>query len=93
MLTVIATIRSKKGAEENVRQQLVGLVAPTRTENGCVDYILYQDQSDPSTLMFYENWESKTDLDAHMKSPHFKKCFAEIVGLFDIEVHLLTELS
>jgi len=93
MLTVIATIRSKKGAEEKVRQQLVGLVAPTRTENGCVDYILYQDQSDPSTLMFYENWESKTDLDAHMKSPHFKKCFAEIDGLFDIEVQFLTELS
>ena len=93
MLTVIATIRSKKGAEEKVRQQLVGLVAPTRTENGCVDYILYQDQSDPSTLMFYENWESKTDLDAHMKSPHFKKCFAEIDGLFDSEVHLLSELS
>lgn len=51
MLTVIATIRSKNGAEEKVRQRLVGLVAPTRTENGCVDYILYHDQSDPSTLI------------------------------------------
>lgn len=93
LLTVIAKIQAKNDTGDKVRAHLFNLVEPTRKEKGCVDYVLCQDNDNPSVFIFYENWESKTDLDAHMKSPHFKKCFAEIDGLFDIEVHLLTELS
>jgi quinol monooxygenase YgiN len=93
MLTVIAKITAKKEAVEKVAKQLTELVPPTREEQGCIEYSLYQDNSDPTILMVYENWESKIDLDAHMNSKHFKECFAEIDGLFQIEVHLLTEKS
>jgi len=93
MLTVIATIRSKKGAEDKVRRQLIGLVPPTRKEDGCIEYVLYQDQSDTSTLMVYENWESKAHLDAHMQTAHFKECFAVIEGMYELKVQLLSDVS
>jgi quinol monooxygenase YgiN len=93
LLTVIAKITAKKEAVEKVAKQLTNLVPPTRKEQGCVQYSLYQDNDDPAVLMVYERWESKNDLDAHMNTKHFKECFAEIEGLFHIEVHLLTEKS
>jgi quinol monooxygenase YgiN len=92
VLTVIANIKARNDAADKVRARLSKLVEPTRREKGCVEYTLYQDNDNPSVFIFYENWESQTDLDAHMKSPHFKECFAAIEGLFDIEVHLMSEV-
>lgn len=92
-LTVIARITAMKEETEKVAAQLTILVPPTRKEKGCLHYSLYQDNNDPSVFMVYENWASKVDLDAHMNTKHFKACFAEIEGLFHIEVHLLTEKS
>jgi quinol monooxygenase YgiN len=91
MLTVIAKITAKNEAVETVAQQLANLVPPTRNEQGCIHYSLYQDNDDPAIFMVYEHWERKIDLDAHMSTKHFKECFATIEGLFQIEVHLLTE--
>jgi len=54
---------------------------------------LYQDNDHPTVLVVYEKWESKNALDVHMSMAHFKECFAPIEGLYDVEVHLLSEIS
>ncbi|MGB5894742.1 MAG: putative quinol monooxygenase [Ignavibacteriaceae bacterium] len=92
LLTIMAKIKAKQNAIEKVREELLNLVEPTCQEKGCMDYILHQDLEDPSVIMLYENWESNADLDAHMNAKHFKDCFAEIDGLYDLEVHRLTKL-
>ena len=92
LLTVVATIKSRNDTADKIRARLSRLVEPTRKEKGCVEYTLYQDNDNPSVFIFYENWESQTDLDAHMKSAHFKGCFAAIEGMYDIEVHLMSEV-
>ena len=92
LLTVVATIKARNDTAEEVRARLSRLVEPTRKEKGCVEYTLYQDNDNPSVFIFYENWESQTDLDAHMKSPHFKECFAAIEGMFDLDVQLMSEV-
>jgi len=92
LLTVVATIKARNDTVDKVRAQLSRLVEPTRKEKGCVEYTLYQDNENPSVFIFYENWESPTDLDAHMKSAHFKECFAAIEGMFDLEVHRMSEV-
>lgn len=71
-LTVVARIRAKPGKEEEVKQALLGLVGPTRSEAGCINYDLHQSHDDPALFLFYENWTSKAALDAHAQSPHIQ---------------------
>jgi quinol monooxygenase YgiN len=72
-LTVVATFQARPGKETDLRAALIRLLAPTRKEAGCVSYDVHQSADDPAKFLFYENWRSKEDLDAHMKSPHLQK--------------------
>ena len=71
-LTVMARIKAKAGMEEQVRQDLMSLVGPTRSEEGCVNYDLHQNQNDKSLFFLYENWVSKKALDEHLEMPYLK---------------------
>lgn len=70
LLTVIANMRAKPGKEQELREALEALVAPTSQEDGYVDYALHQAVDDPAVFYFYENWESGEALDAHLATPH-----------------------
>jgi quinol monooxygenase YgiN len=59
--------------EERVKRELLSLVAPTRSEPGCINYDLHQSKEDGSVFMFYENWVSKDDLDKHLAMPYLQE--------------------
>ena len=69
-ITVVATFQARAGKEAELRAALLGLLAPTRREAGCLNYDLHVSPEDPAKLLFHENWTTKEALDAHMKSPH-----------------------
>jgi quinol monooxygenase YgiN len=71
-LTVVAKIVAKKESVESVKSELLKLIAPTRKENGCIDYRLHQDNNDPAVFIFYENWESAACLEKHISTDHYK---------------------
>ena len=71
-VTVVARIRAKEGMEEKVKQELMALVSPTRSEKGCINYDLHQSVENKSLFMFYETWASKRDLDEHLEMPYMK---------------------
>jgi quinol monooxygenase YgiN len=68
--TIVAFLRAKPGKRDELREVLEGFVAPTREEEGCVDYHLHASDDDPDLFMFYENWRSRKDLDDHLGKPH-----------------------
>ena len=82
-LTVVARIKAKAGAEEEVRQLLLSLIEPTHKEAGCVNYTLHQGTEDKSLFMFYENWTSKETLDEHIQMPHIQGLLNRADELFD----------
>ena len=45
--------------------------ATVREDEGCIQYELYQDVSDPTLMIMIEAWEDKESLDRHMASKHF----------------------
>jgi quinol monooxygenase YgiN len=47
-------------------------VLPTRIEEGCITYQLYQNEADPTDFAFIEEWTSDEDLAALFSSDHFK---------------------
>ena len=69
-ITLVATAQARPGKEKELRDALLGLVAATRKEAGCLNYDLHVSAQDPSKFLFHENWESQAAIDAHMKSPH-----------------------
>ncbi len=77
-ITIIATFRAKPGKENELRAALIGLLAPTRKEAGCVSYDLHSSSEDPAKFLFHENWASKAAIDAHMKSPHIQKLLPRV---------------
>ena len=72
VLTVVARVVAKHDTVEQVREMLMGLVGPTRQEPGCIDYVLHQSKSDARSFLFFENWKSQADLDAHLQKPYLQ---------------------
>lgn len=75
-LAVVALINAKSGSEDQVRDALTALVAPTRDEAGCISYDLYESTTEPGTFVTVESWKAQEDLDGHMASPHIAATFA-----------------
>ncbi|NTV57372.1 MAG: antibiotic biosynthesis monooxygenase [Deltaproteobacteria bacterium] len=94
-VTVLALVKAKAGMEEPVRNELMALVSPTRSEVGCVNYDLHQSEEDKSLFMFYENWDSMEDLERHRGSAHLKAFREKAGGLLEkpIEVTLFKMVS
>jgi quinol monooxygenase YgiN len=72
MLTVTAHIKAKKGMEDKLKEELLSLVDPTRSEAGSITYDLYRDQENQSSFMFYESWKSRGDLEQHLQKTYLK---------------------
>lgn len=80
-VTVFALIKAKPGKEDAVRQGLTALLAPTRVEDGCLNYDLHESLTDPGTFRFHENWTSRATLDAHLQSAHIRRFIEQVETL------------
>lgn len=93
-LTVVAKLVAKKESVEIVKSELLKLVAPTRGEEGCIDYNLHQDNDHPALFIFYENWESAACLEKHINSDHYKAYAGAVAGLIEEKVvHKMTRIE
>ena len=54
----------------DVMASLKEVTALSRRDAGCVEYCWAEDLERPNTFSFYECWESKELLDAHLAQPH-----------------------
>lgn len=87
-LTLIATLKAKPGLGDELGALLKPLIAPTRQEPGCISYDLHRSSTDGNVWVFYENWRSRADLDAHLASPHLTAVVAELPRLLADELKL-----
>ena len=79
-IDVVAHIHAAAGHEDVVREALESFVAPTRLEEGCLRYDLFQDISDPSKFTFIEEWASPAALQKHSQSEHIAAGRARMAG-------------
>ena len=80
-ITVVATFEARSGKETELRNALMGLVAPTRTEAGCLNYDLHVSTENPSRFLFHENWTSKMALEVHLQSAHVQALLPRVDDL------------
>jgi len=93
IITVVAKVTAKSDAIEAVKTELLKMIAPTRMEEGCIEYRLHQDNDNPDNFVFYENWKDISCLEQHMNSQHFLKYVAVVDDLIaDKIIHKMTEI-
>jgi quinol monooxygenase YgiN len=68
-VTLIVLLRARTGHEPFLEAELRALVAPSRKEDGCLQYDLHR-AADGAFLM-HEVWESREHHTAHTKTDHF----------------------
>ena len=90
LLTVVAKVIAKNEYTDEVGINLRELLFPTRSEDGCVNYDLHRSIEHPAIYIFYENWKSKSHLDAHLQSQHLTSCMDNIKHMIEgLEVYQL----
>jgi quinol monooxygenase YgiN len=89
LVTVVATMRAQPGREDELRAALEEMVGPSTGDAGCVTYDLHQGLDDPAVFVFYENWESAEELQAHLRQPHVARFSAAAAGLLDGDITIL----
>ena len=89
-LTVVAELNAKPGKENDLRDALTGLIELTRSEEGCVEYLLHESTDQRGRFVFYENWKSREALDRHLATPYLKALSARSEELLAEPARILT---
>ena len=78
---VVAHFNARPETAAAVRAIVTGFVEPTRKEEGCLSYVLLQNDADPLEYSFVEEWSSNAALDAHLQTPLLKTGAAKLADL------------
>ncbi|MBH3425984.1 MULTISPECIES: putative quinol monooxygenase [Pseudomonas] len=88
-LISIAVLKAKPGQEQALKAGLLGLVEPTRTEPGNLDYVLFELRDEPGTFYMREAFKDQAALDAHFAMPYFQRFAATADDLLQEPLKLI----
>ena len=93
-LTIVANIKTKADKIDLVKAELEKLIDITRSEEGCINYDLHQDNENPAHFMFYENWESRELWQAHLGNQNLQDYMTATDGAVeDFSVNEMTQIA
>jgi quinol monooxygenase YgiN len=78
---VVATARAKAGKEADLEAALREAAAPTREQQGCVQFLLLRATGDQSTMVGFERWASEADHQKHLKGAHIHRLMSRMADL------------
>jgi quinol monooxygenase YgiN len=78
MLILHASAVIKPEARERWLAILDAVTPPSRAENACQSYVIYEAVETPNTFIFVEEWASLDGLHAHFHTPHFTEFFGAL---------------
>ncbi|WP_379968751.1 putative quinol monooxygenase [Ectobacillus sp. sgz5001026] len=71
MVTIQGFMQIKPEFHDEFIEKLALLLQASRTENGNIDYNLYENVEKPNHFVMLEQWESEEVLAMHSKTPHY----------------------
>ena len=93
-LTIVANITAKSDQVDLVKTELIKLIATTRSEAGCVQYDLHQDNDNPAHFLFFELWESRDLWQKHMAAEHLASFKTATEGAIEeITINEMTQVG
>ena len=70
-VTLLVQLRAKQGQHLSLESEIRALIAPTRKEEGCLQYDFHRSLDDPNLFLLHEVWASRQHHQAHYHTPHF----------------------
>jgi quinol monooxygenase YgiN len=95
MVVLAVTWKANPGKEADVAAIFRKLEASSRTEPGCLMYVVHQHRTEPGRFFIYEQYVDDDALAAHRKSHHFQEyAVRALSGIGErLEGELYTPLS
>lgn len=92
--TVMCIVEAKPGKEEELKQQLMNVIEPSRKESTCLEYHLHEDINNSARFVLYEKWESKEAHQQQFQKPYILAFASKLDGLLEkpYEAFFLEEL-
>jgi quinol monooxygenase YgiN len=85
-LVIVAHLITTPEHKDDLLKALEEVVKGTRTEAGSISYTLYEDVNNPLKLTIIEFWKSKSAIDEHNATAHFKEFVTKIEGKAALDV-------
>ncbi len=73
MIIIAVWYTVKPGMREEVMKIAKPSIEATRKEKGNVQYAHYPSMENDQDMFVFEVWESKADVEAHIRAPHYLK--------------------
>ena len=71
MIIVRITMKTLMEKRTEMMQTLLSMIEPTGKEKGCLSYDVFCDLEDNHVFSLIEEWESREDLNRHIRSERF----------------------
>jgi len=71
-ITKRVTFIAKEGSEAKMKELLSAMVVPSKAEDGCLFYEIFQYENNRRKFMAVETWRDEKSLDGHKASEHYK---------------------
>jgi len=71
-ITKRVTFIAKEGSEAKMKELLSAMVAPSKVENGCIFYDIFQYENNRRKFMAVETWRDEAALEGHKRTEHYK---------------------
>ena len=97
-IVVLASFYPKNEKNNEVKETILAMVHPTRSEEGNEIYNFYEEKNDEGkTISFhlFEVYKNSAALDFHRNTSHYKNYRSKVVNLLDrpIEVKVLNSID
>ena len=73
MISFTVRMRFRSEDREEIAGVLRELTMLSRQEPGCVSYVAHTVESDPDTVLIYEQYRDEAAVDEHRATPHFAR--------------------
>ncbi len=70
-ITKRVTFIAKEGCEDKMKELLSAMVIPSKAEEGCIFYEIFQYENHRRKFMAVETWADEKALDGHKASAHY----------------------
>lgn len=71
MIDALIKITAPSEKRKEILQTLIAILGPIRCEEGCISCNCYVDVEAENNIFFKEEWQTREDLDTHLRSFHF----------------------
>lgn len=85
---LVGTARARPGKADALEAALLALVAPTREEDGALEYHVHRDRADRDLFVFFEAWATLAHLKAHLDQPYILDYLSKRTEYLDGEMQV-----